>query len=280
MFHLLVSYQGWPDTGGTLSRSRVYIRDEDPVGSRFFSNEQLDVAKLREHPALLVSETGGNGSQFARVAHITNVVIGKSEVSIQYVIDNGIFPISNTELEGHPVELGLGRFGLSHTCWRVCEADLYKLLLQNQQKRAVSPKVFSLEAAYAQDENLVSIMMPFSAEFNPVHVALQQAITAIGFSSVRADNIWEHHTIIQDIVNIIARAKVVICDCSGKNPNVFYEAGVAHSIGKEVILITQSENDIPFDLRHLRYIPYLSNGEGLANLSVLLQAKLRLIRGW
>jgi hypothetical protein len=280
MFHLLVSYQGWPDTGGTLSRSRVYIRDEDPVGSRFFSNEQLDVAKLREHPALLVSETGGNGSQFARVAHITNVVIGKSEVSIQYVIDNGIFPISNTELEGHPVELGLGRFGLSHTCWRVCEADLYKLLLQNQQKRAVSPKVFSLEAAYAQDENLVSIMMPFSAEFNPVHVALQQAITAIGFSSVRADNIWEHHTIIQDIVNIIARAKVVICDCSGKNPNVFYEAGVAHSIGKEVILITQSENDIPFDLRHLRYIPYLSNGEGLANLSVLLQAKLRSIRGW
>lgn len=280
MFHLLVSYKGWPDSGGVLPRSRVYIEAKDLVGSRFYSNGQLDVAKLKEHPALLVTETGGSGSQFARVAHITNVVLGQSEVSIQYVIDNGIFPISNTELEGHPVGLGLGRYGLSHTCWRVCEVDLYKLLLQNQQKRAISPKVFSLEAAYAQDENLVSIMMPFSAEFNPIYAALQQATAAIGFSCARADDIWEHHTIIQDIVNIIARAKVVICDCSGKNPNVFYEAGVAHAIGKEVILITQSEHDIPFDLRHLRYIRYLPNGEGLNNLSVSMQAKLRSIRGW
>ena len=260
--------------------SRVYIKPEDLVGSRFYSNGQLDVAKLKEHPALLVAETGGDGPQFARVAHITNVILGHSEVSIQYAIDNSILPISNAELEGYAVELRLGRFGLSHTCWSVCEVDLYKLLLQNQQKRAVSPKVFSLEAAYSQDENLVSIMMPFSAEFNSIYLTLQQATTSIGFSHVRADDIWEHHTIIQDIVNIIARAKVVICDCSGKNPNVFYEAGIAHAIGKEVILITQSENDIPFDLRHLRYIHYLPNSEGLGELTVSLQAKLRSIRGW
>jgi hypothetical protein len=124
-----------------------------------------------------------------KVANITNATLGYSEVSIQYAIDNSISPISNTELEGHAVDLCLGRFGLSHTCWSVCDVDLYKLLLQNQQKRAVSPKVFSLEAAYAQDENLVSVMMPFSAEFNPVYSALQEAVTFIGFSCVRADDI-------------------------------------------------------------------------------------------
>ena len=280
MFHLLVSYQGWPDSGGSLSRSRVYIREDDPIGSQFFSNGQLDPSKLKEHPALLVTETGGDGPQFAKVAYITNITLSNSDVSIQYAIDHSVFPISNTELEGHSVELRLGRFGLSHTYWSVCDVDLYKLLLQNQQKRAVSPKVFSLEAAYAQDENLVSVMMPFSAEFNPIYSTLQEATTSIGFSCVRADDIWEHHTIIQDIMNIIARAKVVICDCSGKNPNVFYEAGIAHAIGKEVILITQSEYDIPFDLRHLRYIRYLPNTEGLAELAVALQAKLRSIRGW
>tara|TARA_R110002110_G_scaffold414951_1_gene646857 strand:+ start:155514 stop:156305 length:792 start_codon:yes stop_codon:yes gene_type:complete len=263
-----------------MSSSRVYIRQDDPIGSTFYSNGQLDFAKLKELPALLVTETGGEGPQFAKVAHITNLIKGHSDISIQYAIDNSISPISNTELEGHAIELRLGRFGLSHTCWRVSELDLYKLLLQNQQKRAVSPKVFSLEAAYAQDENLVSIMMPFSAEFNPVYSTLQEATTSIGFSCVRADDIWEHHAIIQDIVNIIARAKVVICDCSGKNPNVFYEAGIAHAIGKEVILITQSEHDVPFDLRHLRYIHYLPNSEGLGELSSSLQAKLRSIRGW
>jgi hypothetical protein len=235
---------------------------------------------LKEHPALLVTETGGDGPQFAKVAYITNVTFGHTDVSIQYAIDNSTLPISNAELEGHAVELNLGRFGLSHTCWSICDVDLYKLLLQNQQKRAVSPKVFSLEAAYAQDENLVSVMMPFSAEFNSVYSTLREATTSIGLSCVRADDIWEHHAIIQDVVNIIARAKVVICDCSGKNPNVFYEAGIAHTIGKEVILITQSEYDIPFDLRHLRYIRYLPNNEGLVNLTIALQAKLRSIRGW
>lgn len=277
MFHLLVSAQGWPDSGGKLSMSRVYIRETDPLGIRFYSNGNLDVTKLKEYPALLVAETGGSGLQFARVAHITNLTLGRTEVSIQYAIDNSIQPISNTELEA---ELQLGRFGLSHTCWTVRDVDLYRLLLLNQQKRSVSPRVFSLEAAYSQDENLVSIMMPFGAEFNSVYSVLQQSITSIGMSHVRADDIWEHHTIIQDIVNIIARAKVVICDCSGKNPNVFYEAGIAHAIGKEVILIAQSEHDVPFDLRHIRYIRYLPNSEGLDKLLVALQAKLRSIRGW
>jgi len=280
MFHLLVAYDGWSETGGTLSRSRVYIRQEDSIGSKFYSNGQLDVAKLKEYPLLLVTETGGDGSQFAKVAHIINVTLGHSDVSIQYTVDNSISPISNAELEGHAIELNLGGFGLSRTCWKVCDIDLYKLLLQNQQKRAVSPEVFSLEAAYAQDENLVSIMMPFNAEFNPIYAILQEVTSSLGFSCLRADDIWEHHTIIQDIVNIIARAKVVICDCSGKNPNVFYEAGIAHAIGEEVILITQPEYDIPFDLRHLRYICYLPNSEGLIDLSASLRVKLRSIRGW
>lgn len=235
------------------------------MGGRFYSNGQLDVEKLKKYPALLVSETGGNGSQFAKFAHIVNVAFGQSEISIQYAIDNSILPISNVELEGHSVELRLGHFGLSHICWSVCDVDLYYLLLQNQQKRTVSPSVFSLEAVYAQDESLVSLMMPFSAEFNPVYIALQHATTSIGFSCVRADDIWEHHAIIHDIVNIIARAKVVVCDCSGKNPNVFYEAGIAHAIGKEVILITHSEYDIPFDLRYLRYIRYLPIAKDSAN---------------
>ena len=48
---------------------------------------------------------------------------------------------------------------------------------------------------------------------------------------------------------------------TGRFPNVFYEARIAHTLGREVILITQNENDIPFDLRHLRYVRYLNNAE-------------------
>ena len=78
---------------------------------------------------------------------------------------------------------------------------------------------------------------------------------------------------IQDVVSLIDRSSVVICDCSGRNPNVFYEIGIAHTLGREVILITQSAEDIPFDLRHLRYVSYLNNGEGLAQLATKLQTR-------
>lgn len=274
MFHLLVAFQGWQDSGGTLSNSRVYIKPDEEPGRSFFFNGKLDASRISSIPALLVTETGGNGPQFSRVAHITKVTQGPSETAIQYAIDGSIQPISNRDLEGYSARLGLGKYTLTHTHWRICEADLFKILLLNQQKSDISSKVFSIDSMRSQEANLVSVMMPFRVEFNPVYSALQTAASTVGMNCSRADDIWEHHAVIQDIVNIIARARVVICDCTGKNANVFYETGIAHTLGKEVILVTQSEEDIPFDLRHLRYIRYLSNGEGLRDLSQRVQERL------
>ena len=50
------------------------------------------------------------------------------------------------------------------------------------------------------------------------------------------------------------KSRIVICDFSERNPNVFYEVGIAHTLGKHVIPITQTPNDVPFDLQHPRYI--------------------------
>lgn len=110
-------------------------------------------------------------------------------------------------------------------------------------------------------------MMPFSAGFDAVYAALRTAAEAVGKKCNRADDIWNHDAIIQDVVSLICKSSVVICDLTGKNANVFYEAGIAHSLGKDVILITQSAEDVPFDLHHLRYIQYLNNGEGLRRLT-------------
>lgn len=117
--------------------------------------------------------------------------------------------------------------------------------------------------------------MPFDPSFNEVYSALQRAAKDADMRCLRADNIWIHNVIIQDVVSLIDRSYVVICDCTGRNPNVFYETGIAHAIGRDVILITQAENDIPFDLRHLRYVKYLNNGEGLNKLSNAITLRLR-----
>jgi len=277
MFHLLVAYQGWPDGAGSISTSRIYIKPDEVPGSAFLTGGKLDIAKVCRVPALLVSEIGGAGPQFAKVAYINTLVQGPRDTAIRYAIDGSIRPISNDDLESLSDELGLGKYTLTHTHWRVCDADLFRILLLNQQKGIIAPKVFSAESIYRQEADLVSVMMPFRAEFNPVYSALQAATSALGLRCARVDDIWEHHAIVQDIVNLIAKARVVVCDCSGKNANVFYEVGIAHSLGKEVVLIAQSEDDVPFDLRHLRYVRYLPNTEGLEALSKAVQGRLHTV---
>ena len=78
-------------------------------------------------------------------------------------------------------------------------------------------------------------------------------------------------------MSLIDRSRVVICDCTGRNPNVFYEIGIAHTLGREVISITQNPEDIPFDLRHLRYVHYLNNAEGRQALCAALEARLNTV---
>ena len=70
---------------------------------------------------------------------------------------------------------------------------------------------------------------------------------------------------------------MVIVDFTGKNPNVMYETGIAHTLGKTVIPITQSLDDIPSDLGHHRALKYYPNEEGLRNLSNELYKRLNVI---
>jgi hypothetical protein len=85
--------------------------------------------------------------------------------------------------------------------------------------------------------------------------------------------------VIEDIWVAINSAKVIIADCTGRNPNVFYELGMAHTIGKEVVLITQDIDDIPFDVRHIRFIVYEYTPRGMKEFEVQLKKTLRYILG-
>ena len=82
-----------------------------------------------------------------------------------------------------------------------------------------------------------------------------------------------------DVWTAVYRCRAVIADCTTRDPNVFYEIGMAHKVGKPVILITQDESDVPFDLRHLRYIKYAYTPPGMdafeANLRLTLQDVLK-----
>lgn len=133
------------------------------------------------------------------------------------------------------------------------------------RKIIFSPSIFQIPNE-SVNPNLISVMMPFGPELSPVYESIKKASTEAGFSCKRADDIWDHSTIIQDVFSLIFQSYIVVCDFTGKNPNVFYEAGIAHTLGKHVVPITQSANDIPFDLKHHRFATYLNNGEGREKL--------------
>jgi hypothetical protein len=103
----------------------------------------------------------------------------------------------------------------------------------------------------------VFVLMPFTDELKPVYTDYIVPVSnELGLSVARADDFFTHKSIISDIWTAICRAKVIVADCTGRNPNVFYEIGIAHTVGKALILITQHSEDVPSDMKHIRYIPY------------------------
>ncbi len=50
---------------------------------------------------------------------------------------------------------------------------------------------------------------------------------------------------------------------------------MAHTVGKKVVLITRSEKDIPSDIKHFDYIPYIYDPEGVAELTDKLTTFLK-----
>jgi hypothetical protein len=72
----------------------------------------------------------------------------------------------------------------------------------------------------------------------------------------RADDIHDISGVMQSVWDSINRSRLIIAEMTERNPNVFYELGIAHTLGKPVIMITQSMEYVPFDLKHLRCIVY------------------------
>lgn len=103
----------------------------------------------------------------------------------------------------------------------------------------------------------VFVLMPFEKKFNDVYqLGIKKACDEAGAYAERIDEQIFKESILQRIYNQIDKADVIISDMTGRNPNVFYETGYAHALGKNVILLTQNADDIPFDLKHYPHIIY------------------------
>lgn len=113
---------------------------------------------------------------------------------------------------------------------------------------------------FFEEPDYCFLLMPFSSDYD-LQTVYENHVKPIvqnrcGLRCERADDINDINGVMQSVWESINRARVVIAEMTGRNPNVFYELGIAHTLGKPVIMITQSMDYVPFDLKHLRCIVY------------------------
>lgn len=150
--------------------------------------------------------------------------------------------------------------------------------LMNRKSMTIIPTFSNIN--YEIDPNFIFVLMPFNEQFsNFTYKIIKQSVESTSdiFTVKRADDFFMPGIIIEDIWESINRAGLIIADITKYNPNVFYELGIAHTLGKQVILLRGDNADkSPFDIITHRYLEYSSykQEEFQRNLEMILRAYL------
>jgi hypothetical protein len=131
-----------------------------------------------------------------------------------------------------------------------------------EQRLAAQPhlqnlgKIFGGQS-FTLDPQLCFVLMPFDKAFQPLYDDhIKPTVVRAAMRCERADEIQGTTLITWGIWEHVNRARFLIAELTGQNANVFYELGLAHALSKDVILITQSMDFVPFDLKAIRCIVY------------------------
>jgi hypothetical protein len=130
------------------------------------------------------------------------------------------------------------------------------------------------ESVTSEERRRCFIVMPFGEE--DLGVVYEDFIKPVlqndcGLTCERGDDVFGSNVIMEDIMSSIQSSDLILADLTRKNPNVFYEVGIAHALGKQVLLLSQSIDDVPFDLRHRRILIYEYSPRGCKRLETSLR---------
>jgi hypothetical protein len=105
------------------------------------------------------------------------------------------------------------------------------------------------------------VIMPFSGTANATEQqwpeiyseVFKPAFEECGYVCERAKPMTGH--LLDSIVESLASSAVVLADVTDRNPNVFYELGIRHSLKRGTIIVSQ-DAEVPSDLRGLWFVRY------------------------
>lgn len=138
----------------------------------------------------------------------------------------------------------------------------------------VYPAGFFMDRRYVVDPKLCFLLMPFEQRWSSrVFATVCSTVEGFGYRCMRADE-DRGSIVLRDIWDRINEAAFVVADLTGGNPNVYYELGLAHTVGTEVLPLIQAGEPIPFDQRSYRIVIYEDTDDGHERLSRDLRRRI------
>ena len=86
--------------------------------------------------------------------------------------------------------------------------------------------------------------------------AIKTAAADCGITAERVDEVESNQRITTRILESICKAEFVIVDLTNERPNVFFEAGFAHGLGKLPIYVARAGTTIHFDIKDYPIITF------------------------
>jgi hypothetical protein len=123
-----------------------------------------------------------------------------------------------------------------------------------------------------KDHPDIFVIMPFKEQYDVVYRDhVKKVANKLRLSIKRADETLNSGDIMKGIWADIFYSNVVIADCSERNANVFYELGIAHTLGKQVVMIRKKGTAAPFDIVGLKWIEYEYTPPGMTRFEEQLE---------
>lgn len=139
--------------------------------------------------------------------------------------------------------------------------DVNHLIIDSSKGSAIelSPKSFFKSLGVDTDklkvaEKTAFVLTPHHPDFDETYGVIKETIQTLGFRVERGDDESANGSVLKHVLQKIAQAELVFANIDGRNPNVYYELGLAQCLGKRVFILTSEIDDVPFDLKGQRMI--------------------------
>lgn len=273
-----------PGFQGKMGRERLLEGTDNRLRARLNELNDEDLEHYLEACPVLWSPEHASTDTDPALAHVgrfDRLRVTDREVRYTFKPYEGFAAVPTRSLLEMDDFFSFGEWGWHRTKMVVMEDDIFDVLgskatapLSVAAPSHDVPNLFKIEPK--RHEKLVCVMMPFTYEkLEPVFDKIDRELARSGINCERADTDLSARRIIDKIASLIYNADAVVCDFTRTNPNVFYEAGLAHAWSKRTIFIAQTGTDLPFDTGDEATIFYDNTDLGLKELWYQIRDRLR-----